>query len=109
MKTAFKFAGLSAFFIRTVALSDCTKAWYKLMSDSLLPIQGRAWNTEPEKVYQRLPQRAVQVVRKPVWNLSLQTAGFYVKFYTNAPQIQVKYQVTGDSLCSICRQQVSAE
>lgn len=42
-----------------------------------------------------MPQRAEQLVRKPVWDLSLQTAGLYVKFYTNASQIQVKYQVTG--------------
>ena len=95
MKTVLKFAGLSAFLFGQSLCLVAQTAWYNPATDSLLPIQGRAWNTETGKVYQRLPQRAEQLVRKPVWDLSLQTAGLYVKFYTNAPQIQVKYQVTG--------------
>lgn len=94
MKTIFKVAVLSAFLLQSISLFSQT-IWYSPTSDSLLPIQGRAWNTEIGKVYQRLPQRAEHQVRKPVWDLSLQTAGLYFKFYTNAPQIQVKYQVTG--------------
>lgn len=95
MKTALKFAGLSAFLFGQSLCLVAQTAWYNPATDSLLPIQGRAWNTETGKVYQRLPQRAKQLVRKSVWDLSLQTAGLYVKFYTNALQIQVKYQVTG--------------
>lgn len=95
MKTVLKFAGLSAFLFGQSLCLVAQTTWYNPATDSLLPIQGRAWNTETGKVYQRLPQRAEQLVRKPVWDLSLQTAGLYVKFYTNAPQIQVKYQVTG--------------
>ena len=95
MKTTFKFAGLSALLFGQSLCLLAQTAWYNPAADSLLPIQGRAWNAETGKVYQRLPQRAEQLVRKPVWDLSLQTAGLYVKFYTNAPQIQVKYQVTG--------------
>lgn len=95
MKTALKFAGLSAFLFGQSLCLVAQTAWYNPATDSLLPIQGRAWNKETGKVYQRLPQRAEQLVREPVWDLSLQTAGLYVKFYTNASQIQVKYQVTG--------------
>lgn len=95
MKTALKFAGLSAFLFGQSLCLVAQTAWYTPATDSLLPIQGRAWNKETGKVYQRLPQRAEQLVREPVWDLSLQTAGLYVKFYTNASQIQVKYQVTG--------------
>lgn len=69
--------------------------WYNPATDSVLPIQGRCWNQEMGGRYQRLPQRAQEVVRKPVWNLSLETAGLYIKFYTNATSIQVKYQTTG--------------
>lgn len=69
--------------------------WYNPATDSLLPIQGRCWNQETGRSYQRLPQRAASIVRKPVWDLSLQTAGLYIKFFTNATSIQVKYQVTG--------------
>ena len=95
MKTTFKFAGLSALLFGQSLCLLAQTAWHNPAADSLLPIQGRAWNAETGKAYQRLPQRAEQLVRKPVWDLSLQTAGLYVKFYTNAPQIQVKYQVTG--------------
>lgn len=95
MKTTFKFAGLSALLFGQSLCLLAQTAWHNPATDSLLPIQGRAWNAETGKAYQRLPQRAEQLVRKPVWDLSLQTAGLYVKFYTNAPQIQVKYQVTG--------------
>ena len=110
MKTTFKFAGLSALLFGQSLCLLAQTAWHNPAADSLLPIQGRAWNAETGKAYQRLPQRAEQLVRKPVWDLSLQTAGLYVKFYTNAPQIQVKYQVArGDSRCPTCRQQVSAE
>lgn len=69
--------------------------WHNPAVDSLLPIQGRCWNREIGGRYQRLPQRAFREVRKPVWDLSLQTAGLYIKFYTNATSVQVKYQVTG--------------
>lgn len=95
MKTILKYVGLFAFlFAQSLCLLAQT-VWYNPVTDSLLPIQGRAWNTEIGKVYQRLPHRAEPLVRRPVWNLSLQTAGLYVKFYTNASQIQVKYQVVG--------------
>lgn len=95
MNTTLKIAGVAAWFFGQSLVLPAQTAWYNPVADSLLPVQGRAWNAEIGKVYQRLPQRAQQLVRKPVWDLSLQTAGLYVKFYTNAPQIQVKYQVTG--------------
>lgn len=95
MNTTLKIAGVAAWFFGQSLVLPAQTAWYNPVADSLLPVQGRAWNAETDKVYQRLPQRAQQLVRKPVWDLSLQTAGLYVKFYTNAPQIQVKYQVTG--------------
>lgn len=95
MNTTLKIAGVAVWFFGQSLVLPAQTAWYNPVADSLLPVQGRAWNAETGKVYQRLPQRAQQLVRKPVWDLSLQTAGLYVKFYTNAPQIQVKYQVTG--------------
>ena len=95
MNTTLKIVGVAAWFFGQSLVLPAQTAWYNPVADSLLPVQGRAWNAETGKVYQRLPQWAQQLVRKPVWDLSLQTAGLYVKFYTNAPQIQVKYQVTG--------------
>jgi lysophospholipase L1-like esterase len=44
---------------------------------------------------QRLPPRAAALVRKPVWDLSQQTAGLSIRFVSNAPEIIVRYKVTG--------------
>lgn len=69
--------------------------WYNPLEDISLPVQGRGWNAEIGKVYSRLPLRAKEKVRKPVWDLSQESAGLYVKFHTNAPNIQIKYKVSG--------------
>ena len=55
MKTTFKFAGLSALLFGQSLCLLAQTAWHNPAADSLLPIQGRAWNAEPVKSYQRLP------------------------------------------------------
>lgn len=90
-----KVAGMTFLLAGHVLGLSAQTSWYNPAADSLLPVQGRYWNQEIGSAYQRLPQRAKATVRPPVWGLSQQTAGLYVKFYTNAPSIQVKYQVTG--------------
>lgn len=70
-------------------------SWYNPMNDSLPYIEGRAWNRETGTRYHRLPMRAKDMVRTPVWNLACQTAGMYIRFYTNATIIEVKYKTTG--------------
>ena len=62
MKTTFKFAGLSALLFGQSLCLLAQTAWHNPAADSLLPIQGRAWNAETGKAYQRLPQRAEQLV-----------------------------------------------
>jgi hypothetical protein len=42
-----------------------------------------------------LPAKAEKMVRPEVWNLSQNTAGEYLRFTTNATEIQVRYVVTG--------------
>lgn len=95
VKKLFKLVGMVILiFVPFYGISAQT-SWYNPATDSLLPIQGRYWNKEIGSAYQRLPQRAKETVRLPLWNLSLQTAGLYVKFYTDAPSVEVKYTVTG--------------
>ncbi len=65
------------------------------MNDTLPCVEGRAWNRETGKQYHRLPLRAKDTVRKDVWDLACQTAGMYVRFYTDATTIEVKYKPTG--------------
>ena len=70
--------------------------WHNPMDcDSVPALCGRAFNTEIGKNYHRLPKRFSSQVRADVWNLSCQSAGLSLRFYTNATQISVKYKVKG--------------
>lgn len=94
MKTK-KVLTLTLFFLLSLHSSRAQTLWYYPATDSLLPIQGRGWNREIGGEYHRLPARAQALVRPPVWDLSQQTAGLYIQFFTNAPTIRVEYQLTG--------------
>lgn len=72
--------------------------WYDPLEGAVPNIQGRAWNVEIGKSYNRFPLRVKQIVRKPVWDLSEDCAGLYIKFYTNAPEITIRYQLKGNGL-----------
>lgn len=58
-------------------------------------IQNQGWIDETGSAYTRLPERAKAQVRTAVWDLSRHTAGLALYFYSNAPQIAVRYQVDG--------------
>lgn len=87
---------LSLLLCCSIAGAAAQTQWYNPMNDSLPFIGGRAWNKETGTRYHRLPMRAKEMVRPPVWNLACQTAGMYVRFYTNATTIEVKYKTTGN-------------
>ena len=55
MKTTFKFAGLSALLFGQSLCLLAQTAWHNPAADSLLPIQGRAWNAETGKAYRSGP------------------------------------------------------
>lgn len=59
-------------------------------------IQNQGWTNEIGKTYQRLPNRAEKEVRKPVWDLSGNSAGLAIHFYTNAEKIEIRYEVKGN-------------
>ena len=63
--------------------------------DSVQVLEGQAWPHEVKDFYDRLPARAEQSVREPVWKLSKNSAGLQIRFQTNASEIIIKYQVTG--------------
>ena len=56
-------------------------------------VEGRGWN-DTKDFYDRLPARAETVVRKPVWDLSRDSAGECVRFVTDAPRIRARWAVT---------------
>ncbi len=62
-----------------------------------LGIEGKGWKDDP-LLYNRLPAKAETMVRDAVWGLSHHTAGFYVRFKSNATSIKANWKLTGDRL-----------
>lgn len=89
-----RFALLLVVSLLALGLQAQTK-WYDPLDGNTPYIQGRAWYKEIGKSFHRFPQRAQPVLRKPVWDLSTNTAGLYIEFYTNAPSIKVRYLCSG--------------
>jgi lysophospholipase L1-like esterase len=75
--------------------SQAQTKWYNPLDSDTPYIQGRAWNKEIGNTFHRFPQRARAVLRQPVWDLSTNSAGLYIEFYSNAPSITVKYLCSG--------------
>lgn len=69
--------------------------WFNPQQAGFPVIQNQGWAPELEHSYARLPDRAKQMVRKEVWNLSRNSAGLAIHFYSNAPQIKIRYTVSG--------------
>ena len=83
--------------VTTVAAAQAPPifTWWKPADSKFAVIDGQAWSNEMRDTIQRLPPRAEPLVRKAVWNLSRQSAGLSIRFMSNAPQIIVRYKVTG--------------
>ena len=77
-----------------VSLTAQTK-WYDPMKENVNVIQNQGWTNEIGKTNQRLPDRAEKIARKPVWDLSGNSAGLAIHFYSNAEKIEIRYGVTG--------------
>lgn len=70
--------------------------WWKPSDSSFPVVDGQFWTSEMNDSLFRLPPRAEALVRKPVWNLSKNSAGLSIRFISNAPQIVVRYKVSGN-------------
>ncbi|MBN2411403.1 SGNH/GDSL hydrolase family protein [candidate division KSB1 bacterium] len=64
--------------------------WYNA---ELLGVEGKGW-TDTESYYDRLPIKANGVVREPVWNLSHDCAGMYIRFVTGSDTLFVRWDLT---------------
>ena len=69
--------------------------WLNPLEYGFPVIQNQGWTEEIGDSYVRLPQRAEGKVRKPVWDLSRNSAGLAIHFFSNAPELKVRYQVSG--------------
>ena len=62
-------------------------------------VEGKGWpESETEKYYDRLPNRAKGKVRDAVWNLSRHSAGMLTRFRTDAHEIWLDHEVTSPNL-----------
>lgn len=69
--------------------------WENPCNQTFQVVKGQAFCNELKGTYARLPDRAKDKVRKPLWDLSRQSAGLSICFYSNAPEIKVRYKVNG--------------
>ena len=68
--------------------------WYDARE---IGVEGKAWE-ETESFFDRLPARAKDLVRSPVWSLSHDSAGMCVRFVTDADAIYARWQLLSDNL-----------
>jgi len=66
-------------------------AWYDVRS---LGVEGKGWS-DTEDYYDRLPARAKDIVRGPVWSLSKHSAGLCVRFLTEATAVSAAWDGGG--------------
>ena len=69
--------------------------WHNPVEAAYPVVQNQGFVHEIGQSYVRLPDRAHGVVSENVWNLSRNSAGLALHFYSNASQIRVRYTVTG--------------
>jgi len=74
----------------TPARTDESVQWFDLRQ---LNVEGRGWN-DTKAYYDRLPARAENQVRPPVWKLSRNSAGMCVRFVTDATVIRARWALT---------------
>lgn len=90
-----KYFLLCFLFFFTVPSVTAQWKWYNPLKCGFPVIQNQGFIQETGYSYNRLPDRAKDVVRKEVWNLSRESAGLSIRFFCNAPQIKIRYQVAG--------------
>ncbi|MBQ6572256.1 MAG: acetylhydrolase, partial [Alistipes sp.] len=76
--------------------SQAQMVWHDPMK-SVEPIMQNQAFVEEIDGYARLPKRAQTEVRDAVWSLAQHSAGLMVAFYTNSPDIEVRYTTTSSS------------
>jgi lysophospholipase L1-like esterase len=74
----------------TPTRSEGSNLWFDLRQ---LDVEGRGWN-DTRDFYDRLPARAEGIVRKPVWELSRNSAGLCVRFVTDATTLRARWALT---------------
>ncbi|MEG2555196.1 MAG: SGNH/GDSL hydrolase family protein [Odoribacter sp.] len=87
---------ISIFLFCLLCLSTVAQVkWINPMEVGFPVIQNQGWSGEIGYQYVRLPDRAKQSVRQPLWDLSRHSAGLAIHFYSSSPQLKIRYVVEG--------------
>ena len=70
--------------------------WWNPSINEFHVVDGQGWPNEVVSIFDRLPARAEKNVSKQSWDLSRQSAGLSIRFWSNADSIHVKYKVKGE-------------
>ncbi len=88
---------LASLLLSLVALvTQAQIVWHDPMKAGQSVMQNQAF-AEEIAGYARLPKRAQAEVRNEVWSLAQNSAGLMISFYTNSPDIEVRYTTTSTS------------
>ena len=93
---AFPIIGIFLFSISVLSQTQDAKP-LKWLDIRDLTIEGKGW-TETKSFYDRLPAKAENVVRSPVWNLAQNSAGISVRFVTDSSEISVRWKLRSAGL-----------
>lgn len=88
------FASLALTLVALV--TQAQMVWYDPMQAEGSVMQNQAF-VEEIHGYARLPKRAQAEVRDAVWSLAQHSAGEMIAFYTNSPDVEVRYATTSKS------------
>lgn len=87
---------LFSVFVFHIGFSQTNKyQFYEPSNDPAIVVDDQAWPGEVKDFYDRLPERSKKNVRKPLWDLSKNSAGLQLHFITDASEITIKYTVAG--------------
>ncbi|WEK18018.1 MAG: SGNH/GDSL hydrolase family protein [Candidatus Pedobacter colombiensis] len=79
----------------TFAQQQASYKTWNPAKDQTSVVAGQGWHSGLQSYYDRLPAKAASSVRKEVWNLSKNSAGLNLRFKSDAPEITIKYAVSG--------------
>lgn len=80
--------------LASTASAEDSVRWVDIRS---LDVEGKGW-TDTKAFFDRLPAKAEGVVRKPVWDLSRDSAGLCVRFTTDATSLRARWTLRSKSL-----------
>ncbi len=82
-------------FVPAGAADGSSVVWHSPLETTFPTVSGQAWPAELAGTYVRLPERAHVKEVGGAWGNSRNSAGLSVSFYSNSPEITVRYAVKG--------------